>query len=118
MAFRLRRIVGVLVLVFFSLLAISSFLSGITLDGKEHPSIQCLHAAPRPDAGGPFLENAEVSGVRTFLPLGVTCTYDSPDDAVGPQTVQNANWPATVIWMASSAAALYGGSLAFRSRTA
>ena len=117
MASGLRRTIGVLVLLIFSLLALASFLTGITLDGKEHPTIQCVHTTRLPETGGPFRENTEITGERTFLPLGVNCTYDSPDDAFGPQTVQNPNWPATVIWIASTAAAVYGASMAFRPRT-
>lgn len=117
MAAILRRIVGVLALLIFSLLALGSFLNGITLDGKEHPSIQCVHSTRLPETGGPFRENTEITGERTFMPLGVNCTYDSPDDAFGPQTVRNTNWPATVIWIASTAAALYGATMAFRPRT-
>ena len=86
MASGLRRTIGVLVLLIFSLLALASFLTGITLDGKEHPTIQCVHTTRLPETGGPFRENTEITGERTFLPLGVNCTYDSPDDAFGPQT--------------------------------
>lgn len=74
-----------------------------------------MHALDAP-AGirRPVLREHVVTGERTFMPLGVTCTYDSPDDAIGPQTVQNPNWPATAFWVGSTIMALYGASLAFR----
>jgi len=116
-ASRFRRIAGVLVFTVFGLLAVNAFLFGITLDGKEHPAVQCTRSTHLPESGGPFYENTEVTGERTFMPLGVNCTYDSPDDAIGPQTVQNANWPATVVWLGSTIITLYGASLAFRPRS-
>jgi hypothetical protein len=81
---------------------------------KARPS--SARARHLPEPGGPFYENTEVAGERTFMPLGVNCTYDSPDDAIGPQTVQNTNWPATAFWIGNSIIALYGASLAFRPR--
>lgn len=98
-------------LVTFGVFATASFLDGITLDGKEDPAIQCSRAAPRPEIGGPFHENTVITGERTFMPLGVDCTYDSPEDAVGPQTVVNSNWPATVFWLASTVLAACGATL-------
>jgi hypothetical protein len=98
-------------IVTFGFLAATSFLFGITLDGKEHPAIQCSHAAPRPEIGGPFYGNTVITGERTFMPLGVNCTYDSPNDAIGPQTVVNSNWPATVIWLPSAVLAVCGATL-------
>jgi hypothetical protein len=58
-----------------------------------------------------FYEDTVITGERTFMPLGVDCTYDSPDDAIGPQTVVNSNWPATVIWLASVVLAVCGAAL-------
>ena len=110
----IRRVVGFLVLTVFGLVAVAALLVGVTLDGKEQPAVQCTRSAYLPEEGGPFRENTEITGERTFLPLGVNCTYDSPDDAIGPQTVHNTNWSATAWWIGCTAIALYGASLAFR----
>jgi len=112
-ASRSRRIVGLLVLAVFGFLAAASLLSGITLGGKDVPSIQCGHWVPRPAVGGPFYENTVITGERTFFPLGVNCTYDSPDDSFGPQTVVNSSWPSTLSWLANTTIALFGATLAF-----
>jgi len=52
-----------------------------------------------------------ITGERTFMPLGVNCTYDAPADSFGPQTVVNSNWPATFAWLASSIVALFGATI-------
>lgn len=95
----------------FGFLAAASFLSGITLDGKDDPAVQCSRSAARPGAGGPFLESTVITGERTLLPLGVNCTYDSPVDAIGPQTVVNSDWPATITWLGSAALAVLGAAV-------
>jgi hypothetical protein len=104
----LRRLLGLVLALVFGALALSALLVGVTLDGKEAPAIQCTRSAPRPDAGGPYYESTVTTGERTWFPLGINCTYDSPDDAIGPQTVVNSNWPATFVWLASSGAAIFG----------
>lgn len=114
---RFRRLLGLLVLTAFGLLALGAFLTGITLDGKEPPAVQCTRSMHLPASGGPFHEGTRITGERTFMPLGVNCTYDSLKDAIGPQTVQNSNWPATTIWVGGTVIALYGASMAFRPRT-
>ena len=114
---RFRRLLGLLVLTVFGLLTLGAFLAGITLDGKEVPAVQCTRSMHLPESGGPFNEGTRVTGERTIMPLGVNCTYDSPKDAIGPQTVQNSNWPATTVWVGGTVIALYGTSLAFRPRT-
>jgi hypothetical protein len=114
---RFRRILGLLVLTVFGLLALGAFLVGITLDGKESPAVQCTRSRHLPESAGSFNEGTRVSGERTFMPLGVNCTYDIPNDAIGPQTVQNSNWPATMFWVGGTLIALYGASLTFRPRT-
>jgi len=110
-ATRSRRILGLLLFVVFGFFAGTSFAFGITLDGKESPAIQCGHAAPRPQAGGPFTEGTVITGERTFMPLGVNCTYDTPTDSFGPQTVVNSNWTATGAWLASSTIAVFGATI-------
>lgn len=102
---------GLSLIVIFGVLALSSVLVGVTLDGKESPAIQCTRSAPRPEIGGPYYESTITTGERTWFPLGVNCTYDSPDDDVGPQTVVNSNWPATFSFFASSAVAVLGAVL-------
>ena len=104
----LRRLLGLALALVFGALALISVLFGVTLDGEEHPDIQCSRSAPRPAAGGP---STVTTGERTWFPLGVNCTYDSPDDYVGPQTVVNSNWPATFIWITSSGIAIFGAVL-------
>jgi hypothetical protein len=111
MATRSRRILGLLLFVVFGFFAGTSFLLGITLDGKEAPAVQCGRSVPRPQAGGPFTEGTVITGERTFMPLGVNCTYDAPSDSFGPQTVVNENWPATVAWLVSSIVALFGATI-------
>ena len=108
---RSRRILGLFFFVIFGFFAGTSFLLGITLDGKETPAIQCSRSAPRPQAGGPFTEGTVITGERTFMPLGVNCTYDAPADSFGPKTVVNSNWPATFAWLASSIVALSGATI-------
>jgi hypothetical protein len=103
----LRRLLGLVLALVFGALALSALLVGVTLDGKEAPAVQCTRSAPRPDAGGPYYESTLTTGERTWFPLGINCTYDSPDDAIGPQTVVNSNWPATFIWLASSAVTIF-----------
>lgn len=98
-------------LAIFGFFAVASFLTGITLDGKEDPAIQCSRGTPLPENGGPFYEGTIITGERTFLPLGVNCTFDAPDDSFGPQTVVNSNWPATLTWLTSTAIALCGVTL-------
>jgi len=114
---RFRRLLGLLVLTVFGLLALCAFLAGITLDGKEVPAVQRTRSMHLPKSGGPFNEGTRVTGERTIMPLGVNCTYDSPKDGIGPQTVQNSNWPATTVWVGGTVIALYGASLVFRPRT-
>ena len=114
---RLRRLLGLLVFTVFGLLALGAFLTGITLDGRELPAVQCTRSMHLPESGGPFNEGTRVAGERTFMPLGVNCTYDSPRDAIGPQTVRNSNWTATTVWVGGAVIALCGASLAFRPRT-
>jgi hypothetical protein len=97
-----------MLVVLFGALALLSLAGGLTLDGKEAPAIQCTRSAPRPEIGGPYYESSTTNGERTWFPLGVNCTYDSPDDDVGPQTVINSNWPATFMWLASSLLAIFG----------
>jgi hypothetical protein len=104
----LRRLLGLVLALVFGALALSAVVIGVTLDGKEAPAIQCTRSAPRPDAGGPYYESTVTTGERTWFPLGINCTYDSPDDAIGPQTVVNSNWLATFVWLASSGAAIFG----------
>ncbi|MBF4635065.1 hypothetical protein ITJ38_11680 [Agreia pratensis] len=103
-----RVLFGLALVVFFGATALAAVAFGVTLDGRESPAIQCTKSAPRPEVGGPYLESTVVTGERTWLPLGVDCTYDSPDDEVGPQTVTNSNWVATVMAVACSALAVYG----------
>jgi len=56
-ASRVRQVAGFLVFTVFGLLAISAFVFGVTLDGKEVPAIQCTRSTHLPASGGPFYEN-------------------------------------------------------------
>lgn len=92
----LRRVVGVALAVSFLAVAMISIVFGITMDGRDDLSTQCQRSSALPTAGGPYLEDTAVSGSPTFTPLGVACTYDSPNDSFGPQTIAHPDWPATV----------------------
>ena len=93
-----------------------SFLTGITLAGLDPPAVQCTRNVPVPTEGGPFGMDTQITGERTFFPLGVNCTYDSPGDTFGPQTVVNSNWPATIYWIVSTGVALVGGVMVINPR--
>lgn len=79
------------------------FHAGTSLGGLEPASSQCSTAptADRPTKGGPYYENTTVTGWVTYFPLAIVCTYDSPDDSIGPQTVHNQNWAETVVCLLS-----------------
>lgn len=106
-----RRLVGVILCAVFGFFALTSFATGVTLDGIDAPAAQCLRNAPRAAEGGPFYENSRVTGKRTFLPLGINCTYESRTDSYGPQTMVNSNWPATIAWITCTVIALFGAIL-------
>lgn len=91
------RLLSAISVIAFSILGLGSFLWGITLDGWNAPEIQCSYALERPAAGGPYYERTRIQGDYTFLPLGMDCSYDAPDDDVGPQEVSHPNWLATII---------------------
>jgi hypothetical protein len=101
-------------LVVLALLAVA-FVGGIlafTIDGLGPPSSQCARAQQLPTIGGPYYENAIVTGSPVWLPLGIACTYDSPDDAVGPQTVLHLQWVETVVVAAALGLAVVAGGFA------
>ncbi|KQP01848.1 hypothetical protein [Leifsonia sp. Leaf264] len=110
----LRMLLGLVLVLVFGALALVSLAFGVTLDGKGDPAVQCTLSAPRPEVGGPYFESTITTGERTWFPLGVNCTYDSPDDEVGPQTVVNSNWTATGVCLASSILTLVGMKLLLR----
>lgn len=104
-----RRLVGVALVLVFGLFGLMALATGVTLDGKEAPGMQCSSGiGPRPSVGGPYYEQTKVTGERTWFPLGMACTYDAPDDGVGPQTVITAHWVPTVIWIGSSILVVLG----------
>lgn len=83
-------------------------------DGWAPPATQCLHG-PVPELGGPFYEQTEVTGERSYFPLGVLCTYDVPGDDYGPQTVHNYKLVPTALLVASGLG-IPGGALLVRGR--
>lgn len=106
---RRRRVLASVVLAVSVFYAGNAFLTGITLDGIDPPATQCSQAGERPELGGPYTEATVVAGERTFLPLGVTCSYDAPGDGLGPQTVANSKWGATFFWIGCTIVALGAG---------
>jgi hypothetical protein len=101
-------------LVVLALLAVA-FVAGIlafTIDGLGPPSSQCARAQQLPTVGGPYYENTTITGSPVWLPLGIACTYDSPDDAVGPQTVLHLRWGETVVVVAALGLAVVAGGFA------
>ena len=90
------------------------FIGGIAVFGKDSVSDGCATSV-QPSVGGPYYENTEtLVAERTVLPLGAVCVINSPDDAVGPQTVRLHSWPLTIGWLVSAAAALVGLGLLIR----
>lgn len=78
--------------VVFGLIALAAVAVGMNIDGHSDPSTQCWRSTEVPKIGGPYFESSIVTGARIFFPLGIICTYDSPDDAVGQQSVQHSQW--------------------------
>lgn len=75
---------------------------GLNPGGRHSPDSQCAQLAP-PSTGGPYYEDSTVVSRRKLVPLGLDCTYDSPRDSVGPQTVEHTSTTANAV---SGAAAL------------
>ena len=101
-------------LVVLPLLAVA-FVAGIlafTIDGLGPPSSQCARATELPTVGGPYFENTTITGSPVWLPLGLACTYDSPDDSVGPQTVLHLQWGESAVVVASLGLAVVAGGFA------
>ena len=109
----MKRTAGVMIIVFSLAILAWSALFGTNIDGRDPPSSQCSRSTP-PDQGGPFYEQTKVEGYRTYLPLGMVCTYDVDGDAFGPQDVVHQNWPATVIAVISLGLVGFGVSLFFK----
>ena len=103
------RLLGLALVLIFGLVGLIAIGTGVTLDGKESPAMQCTSGVgPRPSVGGPYYEQTKVTGERTWFPFGMACTYDAPDDGVGPQTVITAHWVQTVMWIGSSILVVFG----------
>ena len=66
------------------------------MNGWDPLGIQCIYVDDQPRVGGPYLEDSKISGNWTQFPFGIDCTYDSPTDDFGPQTVSHPDWPATI----------------------
>jgi hypothetical protein len=108
------RIIGWIVVVLFSLVALMLLAVGWVHDGWAPPGIQCI-SGPYPDMGGPFYETTEISGTRTWFPLGVDCTYDVAGDGFGPQTVHNYYVPSSITLVVSLLAVAAGAWMIVRS---
>lgn len=104
-----RRIAGVILALIAFPVAVLSFAVGHIVDGWDSPDIQCSHLLGSPPI--PIEMNGE-DGSWSVLPLGVACTFDEPGDGIPPQTVVHADWPATIVWVLSSAGVLSGLVLA------
>ncbi|MCU1523479.1 MAG: hypothetical protein JWO18_373 [Microbacteriaceae bacterium] len=94
--------------VLFAVIGLVSFFAGTTIGGHIPPSSQCSLSADVPDKGGPYYENTTVTGAVTYFPLGIVCTYDSPDDSIGPQTVAHRNWGETIVSFVSLVGVVLG----------
>lgn len=103
---RARRLFGGALLLISIPIGLVSIAMGLTFDGLDPLTIQCLHG-PYPDEGGPFYEATRVVGEVSLLPLGVDCSYDVDGDDVAAQTIHHYDYPAT--------AGLIVGTLAFGS---
>lgn len=96
-----RRALGWALIVLCLGVGLFWFHSGTTLGGLDPPSSQCAASVDVPTEGGPYYEDATVTGAATYFPLGMICIYDSPNDSVGPQTVDHQNWVETVVCLIS-----------------
>lgn len=103
---RARRLFGGALLLVSIPLGFVSIALGLTFDGRDPLTIQCLRG-PYPDEGGPFYEATRVVGEVSLLPLGVDCSYDVDGDDVAAQTIHHYDYPAT--------AGLIAGAMAFGS---
>lgn len=88
------RLLSAFSVIAFLILALGS--SAMVI-GKDPAEIQCLYTWEFPAVGGPYDEQTRIKGEFTYFPLGMVCSYDAPDDAVGPQEVSHPNWLATVV---------------------
>jgi hypothetical protein len=95
--------------VLFGVIALFAVAVGVNIDGHADPATQCMRNSDVPKIGGPYFESTIVTGTRTFFPLGISCSYDSPDDTVGPQNVWHAQWLPTGVALVFGAASI--GSL-------
>ncbi|WP_368498793.1 hypothetical protein [Herbiconiux sp. A18JL235] len=109
MSARGHRVVGWLFIVVFGIVVVLMLLLGRVHNGWAPAEVQCYHG-PFPTVGGPYYENTEVSGGVSLFPLGIDCTYDSPDDAIGPQTVHNYQLGPTILFVIGIAG-IAGGCL-------
>lgn len=83
------------ILVSLAILA-GSLVVGVNPGGRHAPNVQCL-LMPSPVVGGPYYEDSSVRSDPTFVPLGLSCSWDSPDDSVGPQTIWHPSIVANVV---------------------
>lgn len=102
---------GLGIVLFLLPIALGSFVMGHIINGWDSPDIQCSHEVNRVPI--PVETEGEVGGWSNF-PLGLACTVDVPDDGVPSQTVVHADWPATIVWVLSSAGLIVGFVLLVR----
>jgi hypothetical protein len=88
---------------------------GLNPGGRHSPDVQCTQLS-RPLVGGPYYEDSTVVSQRKLVPLGLACTYDSPRDSVGPQTVEHTSLAATVVSGAAALATIVCFVLILRAR--
>ena len=86
-----RRVLGGCLIVSSLILLGVVWVFGANVSGFRPPDTQCFQSQDRPERGGPFLENTVIRGQAAHFPPGVLCTFDSPDDRVGPQQIRLVN---------------------------
>jgi hypothetical protein len=113
---RMLQLLGVAIVLVCGAMSAGTLLLSSGFGMNNGLEARCMPSSPLgwPDVGGPFNESALVRGEPLGFPLGFKCMVDSPLDEVGPQESHHPDWSATMIWIATGAAAIGGLVLTMR----